>query len=385
MVVVTATLGAGCNAIFGIELGTLSSTSSGSSSSSSGGAGGGSSASSSGATGGNGSSTTTSSSSGSGGAGGAPACPVEKVPECHPDGGAGPCDPIPLTELNAAYTLGMLVVGDYLYWASGDGKVTRVRFDGAMMEKFGAGNDSVFLAADAAGVYYTDWYDGTIRSAGLDPPHSLSDVTTVTGAMALARLSRIALGDGKLYWSTQDPDTLWSYDLGGVAANPTKVADRMSDTSSTNSAVGVAVDAQHVYWSDADKVRRIPLAKLGDATAIEDFAADPGAGEIALDGARVYWTSTAGVASKLKDGTGLVVAPTGADRARALLLDGAYVYWTADGGRVLRVKRGAADPVEVVGKGPPGAFGLAADCGAIYWSTFIEGNHGTVYKVRKPD
>lgn len=67
------------------------------------------------------------------------------------------------------------------------------------------------------------------------------------------------------------------------------------------------------------------------------------------------------------------------------MLDGEWLYWSESGGRILRVERGGGlETVQVVANGVPDAYALAADCGAIYWTTFAF-NHGTTYKVRRPD
>jgi hypothetical protein len=379
---------AACNAIFGIQpgMGTSSSSSSGS-----GGGGGvttgttGASTSASSATG------TASASSGTGGSGGASACPAAKLPACHVDGGAGAvCDPIQLTPATYDnYAIGIAVVGDTVYWASGDGKITFGPDQGGVSPgPFGLGEDSVSVATDGQSIYWTDYHDGVIRGATLDAAHTLTDVSTVIndgGTQPDANLSRIALQGSTLYWSTEFPSAVWAADIGSPQAHPTKVADKVDDPSSPDRSVGVTADTTHVYWTDAGKVLRLPVGKLGDATAVETFATASNAGDVVLDADRVYWISDAGVSSKHRDGSGLLTLPsTGAESGRALLLDGDYVYWTTASGRILRGQKGGGmSTVTVVAQGTPGAFMLAADCGAIYWTTFAF-SHGHVFKVLKP-
>jgi hypothetical protein len=386
---------AACNAIFGIQPGMETSASS--SGSGSGGGTGGASTSSTGATGTASSaasttgSTTSSAGSGGSGSGGAPACPAAKIPACHADGGVGAvCDPVLLTPAPYdGYAIGLTVVGSTVYWASGNGKITFGPDQGGVNPSpFGTGEDSVSVATDGQHIYWTDYNDGVIRGATLDAAHTLADVVSVisdAGSPPSARMSRIALQGGTLYWAGEHPSAVWAASADGSQPYPTLVADKVDDVESAEVSIGVAADATHVYWTDAGKVLRLSVGKLGDAAAIESFATNAGAGEVALDADRVYWTSDAGVSSMHRDGTGLITLPsTGAERARSLLLDGDHVYWTTAAGRILRAdKGGGMSTVIVVTQSAPEAFMLAADCGAIYWSTFAF-DHGYVYKIQKP-
>ncbi|MFT3776505.1 MAG: hypothetical protein QM820_65020 [Minicystis sp.] len=379
------TVAAACNAIFGVQPGVGGGPGPAS------GGGGSTSVASSGSVAsstGTGGSATASSSSGSGGA---PACPADKIPPCHVDGGAGAiCDAVSITGSYDGYAIGLAVVGDTVYWASGNGKITYGSTQGSVgANAFGNGSDSVMAVTDGQNIYWTDWNDATIRGASLSPGNQLVDVASMVaadaGPMPRALLGRIALRAGQLYWAGEYPSAIWTAKADGTQVYATKVADKVDDTESTEVSIGVAVDDAHIYWTDDGAVRRLPLDKIGDSSAIEPFASDPGAGEVMVDETRVYWTSSAGVASKKKDGTGLVVLPVAGARARSLLLDGGYVYWSESGGRIVRAQKGGGtSTVSVVSQGTPDAYMMAADCGAIYWSTFAY-NHGSIYKVRKPD
>jgi hypothetical protein len=379
---------AGCDAILGIHAGEPggSSASTGGSSASTGGA------------------STASSASGTGGGDAGPGCPFLKSPPCHVDGGSSePCDAIIFSPtVTTANTFGILVIGDYVYWADGMGHVVRVRFDGAPDSSFGKSADTIFIAADQSRVYITEWNDPVIRSATLAAPHLLADVSVVSGpmgSMPAARFSRIALSpQGALYWTSLNPNGVWTANTDGSQPTAAPVASKVDDPVDFDRSTGVAVDATHVYWTDADTVLRIPLTKLGDPSAVEPpVALDPGAGEVAVDDTWVYWTNDHGLAYKPKAGGGQFTSYTAPDanlRGRALLLDGNYIYWSLGEGAsstgtaqnmIVRAPRGGG-PATVVALSPPGAYALAADCGAIYWTIF-DRNHeqmGTVQKVRKP-
>jgi hypothetical protein len=383
---------AGCNAIFGVEGGQLSASSTS-------GTGGGTSTATTTAsatssattgTGGTGTGGTSTGGTSTGGTGGGTACPAEKIPPCHQgDAGGAICDPIALTALPpSGYVIGLVALGDAVYWASGNGMVTAAKYDGTPLGSWGAGSDSGWLATDGASIFYTDWYDGKVRGVKLDAAHTLFDVAAPVGTDAgmspASSAGRMVAHGGMVYWMTNTPEAVLASKTDGSQVYGTKVADKQDTSDNLGASLGVAADDAHVYWTDAGKVRRIPVGKLGDPTAVVDFAVDPGANDVIVDADRVYWTSDAGVSSKKLDGSGLTVFPVTGDQARALMFDDAWVYWTQSGGRVVRAKRGGSvATAEVVVNGPPDAYGLAADCGAIYWSTFNY-SHGSLYKVRKP-
>jgi hypothetical protein len=273
-----------------------------------------------------------------------------------------------------------------------------MRYDGVPDATFGDGVDSIFLAADASRVYYNDWSDGKIRAATLDASHLLGDVTVIApvmGSSPASRFGRIALSQGMLYGSAQSPNQIWAAPANGSQGYATKVASKVDDSMDFDVSGGVAVDDTHVYWTDANTVLRIPLSQIGNQQAIEPpVAMDTGTGDVAVDDTWVFWTDASGLAWKPKTGGGNGFSVYSSNRGRGLLLDGDYVYWSVAGSasspssQILRAKKGGtASTVTVVAESPPGAYALAADCGAIYWTTFDATNEhaGSVQKVRKPN
>jgi hypothetical protein len=309
-------------------------------------------------------------------------CGAERRPACHVAGGTTrPCDPVMFSAENQSFTLGMAVVGDYLFYAGGDGDIHRIRYDGLADTSIdGAGKDSVGLTTDGTHVYWGDYYDGVVRAAPVTPPLTPYDVTTLPSP---ASFGRLAVSGGEVFVNA--PDGVWMAKANGTQATPSKVASK-AEAGDEDKSSGIAADATHVYWTDNGRVRRIPIAQAGNETQIQDVAMAASADNVAVDDTRVYWTSTEGLSWRNKaDLTGLTTIPVGDSKARGLLLDGDYVYTDTPDGRILRVKKGgAAADLEVVAHGVANPYELAASCGAVYWGTFTFGNYGTIYEVAKP-
>jgi hypothetical protein len=145
------------------------------------------------------------------------------------------------------------------------------------------------------------------------------------------------------------------------------------------SAAGVAVDGQHIYWSDyvGGTIGRANV----DGTGVEaDFV--PGAGNvdgIAVAKDWIYWTDLGGgrIGRARLDGSdpqpSLV---TGLVQPYALAVDGDHVYWSgyADG-RVGRMNLDGTD-VEPGFSSPLGAGGLALDGPHLYWGSHTTSSIG---------
>src|SRR5262249_51571797 len=246
----------------------------------------------------------------------------------------------------------------------------------------GTGADSVFLASDGARVIWTDFVDGKIRGAKLMLPYTEYLVTTLADPPVFGR---IALRNGTIY--VVGKNAVWMAAADGSQPTPTKVADKTSGTD-LDVASGVAVDDTHVYWSDTNKIRRIPIAKAGMASAVEDFATAAGAREVAVDGGRGDWSGTAGLSWRNKTGGTITIIPVNDTSTRGLALDGNDVFTDTPDGRILRIKKGgSADDLVVVAMSPTDAshkpYDLAVDCGAVFWGQFVFGARGTVYRARR--
>jgi virginiamycin B lyase len=150
----------------------------------------------------------------------------------------------------------------------------------------------------------------------------------------------VAVDAHHIYWSE-------AYALGGGAIGRAKLdgtgVDRKFIRIRTNTPIGVAVDANHVYWSGNCCRSGFLGGAIGranlDGTDVEQGfipATDGPALDVSVDATHVYWTkgvySTPGAIRRANlDGTGVdedfitdVRAPAG------IAVDAAHIYWTED-------------------------------------------------------
>jgi len=135
---------------------------------------------------------------------------------------------------------------------------------------------------------------------------------------------------------------------------------------------GVAVDARHIYWADAnrDMIGRSDLDGTDTELSFISGADEPCG--VAVDGSHVYWANRASgtIGRSRLDGTEVQQDfVTGLGRPCGVAVDVMHVYWT-DLQNTNRVGRADIDGKNVV---PDlirdGACGVAVDAEHIFWST----------------
>jgi len=363
----------GCNAVLGIDAGTLGE----------GGAGGG---------GGGG---------GSAGAGGSDAarCPAIMAPdECeegHVDtdtaccaearscqGGLcqdGSCTAFRIG-LPTAEIIDMVVTGDRAYWSTGWGQqILSGRLDGsdqqALFEPLDEADSFVTqIATDGANIYFTDFGGGRIRSVpvgGETPPTVLSTV----GGAPQAGFGRIKYADGFVYWAM--------YMSGGIYRAATDGSTPDAELVSPDFAVGVAVDSAHIYWSDtgAGRVRRLAISEIGSGAPSDVLTDIEEPGELVIDGERIYMLSGEALLSGIKDGTdaNVIRHTTTQTTPWGMAVDDRFIYWSVfDEGELRRTRKDGEGPVTVMDGTQQELTGITQDCDTVYFAT-ING----LYKVAK--
>jgi hypothetical protein len=191
----------------------------------------------------------------------------------------------------------------------------------------------------------------------------------VTLAAEQGELNAIAVDATDVYWTIQGTRAATS----GVRSVPKcgGGAPPIALFSGGLDPVGIGVDATDVYWTDAvtptGTVMRTPLGG-GTATTLA-FGQDL-PGELALDGANVYWLTRDAVMNLPRQGGAPVVLASGLDGPEHLAADDASVYWTALSGGVGTVTKaplGGGTPTTLA-TGQYDVDGIAVDATSVYWT-----------------
>ena len=140
----------------------------------------------------------------------------------------------------------------------------------------------------------------------------------------------------------------------------------------TPNAFDVAVDANYVYWSTGPRGNQVLRKPVGSTTPNDEVVLFPGATEtlfLALGSAsRVYVTgfNAVTVGSSIDAGTSYVVYNM-QPGAAGVAVSGANLFWSLSAGIVRGVDTGQP-PIEAVYMGAPGEVGgIANDQQEIYW------------------
>jgi hypothetical protein len=218
----------------------------------------------------------------------------------------------------------------------------------------------------------------TIGRANLDG--TLPNQSFITGA---GDPCGIAVDANHIYWSNLAPGT---FTISRANLDGTDV-DRNFITGVI--ACGLAVDANHIYWGDIDPgIGRADLD--GNPASVEPSYVPPTAGlfwGVAVDGGHVYWADVGDFGSDyIGRYTFGAMSPnnhfitTGAATPRGLAVDAGHIYWAnnANGtiGRARLNGTGAADDVhgDFIG-GASSPNGVAVDASHVYWAN--EGLNGS--------
>jgi hypothetical protein len=146
---------------------------------------------------------------------------------------------------------------------------------------------------------------------------------------------------------------------------------------------GVDVDADHVYWTNANGPESVGRANLDRSGVNQTFITPApevfGPTDVAVDAGHVYWTNGSGTSPSIGranlDGSGAdqsFIAASG-PYPSYLAVDASHIYWTTGSNGEYSIARANLDGsavelhfIDLPAPSPP--FGLAIDSGHIYWS-----------------
>lgn len=176
-----------------------------------------------------------------------------------------------------------------------------------------------------------------------------------------------------VYWANSSRNTIGRANVDGSGVNESFIGGG-------NDPFGVAVDAQHLYWTNygiSPHGTTIGRANLDGTGADQRFitgADQPAA--TTVDRQHIYWANTgSGTIGRANlDGTGVDQRfITGADAPLGLAVDGQHIYWSNGGSNAIgRANLNGTGVTKSFITGADGVAGLAVDGQHIYW-----GNDGT--------
>jgi hypothetical protein len=118
-------------------------------------------------------------------------------------------------------------------------------------------------------------------------------------------------------------------------ALPTFTAAATTIISSTGPVVGIALDANNVYWAIDSGAGAVMKAPLAGGTPVALVPAQASSYGIAVDANYVYWTLSTAAGSVMKaplaGGGPVVTLASGQATPTNLVVDSTYVYWTNAG------------------------------------------------------
>ena len=211
------------------------------------------------------------------------------------------------------------------------------------------------------GLYWADFFGGKIHAANLD---GTGVNTLVSGA---GSPMGVAVDANHVYWAGAGAIKESNLDGSGVTTL----------VSGTDSLYGVAVDASYIYWTDlsAGTINRANL-NGGNATTLVTGVFYPSS--VAVNTSHIFWTDWYSPGGTVKeadlDGANVTTLVTGQDNPFAIAADDSYVYWVNAGdndlatGTVNRIALSNPSQVTTLASNQWHPDGIAVDASHIYWA-----------------
>ena len=206
---------------------------------------------------------------------------------------------------------GLAVSGTSLFYASYSGTtVHSVPLSGGTPSPFASGQNRPFdVAIYGANLYWSNYQSGAIASK----PLAGGAVSAVSSSPGFA--TWIAVDTANVYWL--DGNVNKAVRTGGPAV--------VLSVAHSLHLVGLAVDAQYVYWGDTDLgvIRKAPIAGGAEVTLASGSYAPA---DLAVDGTYVYWTDSDAVMKIPITGGSVTTVASGLNAPRGIAVDATHVY-----------------------------------------------------------
>ncbi len=232
---------------------------------------------------------------------------------------------------------------------------------------------TVLALPGSAGAYvYWPNYDlgkgTTVGRANLDGTSANQSFIT-----AASIPTAVAVDGQHVYWTNPLGGTIGRANLDGAGASEFFITG-------AGEPLGLAVDGQHVYWT-SNAGNTIGRANLDGSSPDNNFITTPGSNpnSVAVDGQHVYWTTSGSIGRANLNGSSpdqTYIDLSGA-APNGVAVDGRHIYWTSYPGVIGRANLDGSDvEPSFILAGDVNPFGVAVDGQYIYWANEALGTIG---------
>ena len=181
---------------------------------------------------------------------------------------------------------GVAVDGAHVYWSNrSSGSVGRANLDGSGADQFfiSGGDSTAGVAVDGAHVYWAN-DGGSIDSIGRADIGGQNVNQHFIDLPPSARPDSVAVNGSHVFWGDAQ-NRIEQADLDG------KNVQTLFTVPSSGSVIGLATDANYIYWADNTN-NTVGRANLDGSSPIDSFVQGSVPWGVAVDGQFLYWTNS---------------------------------------------------------------------------------------------
>jgi virginiamycin B lyase len=246
------------------------------------------------------------------------------------------------------------------------------------------------VAVDGSHIYWADSKEGTIGRANLDGSSpqpkfiELPELEVEPGVLAPPNPQGVAVDATHIYWTNAAAEGEDEGTIGRASLAGTEVDQGFIEGASNPK--GIDVDASHVYWVNGgtgnlflNGFGYVGRADINGSNPNQEFA-NSASGDVAVNGSKIYFSRTNQLDGFIRsvnlDGSenNNVITMSGVSSApEGLALDATHLYWTNPGKNTIGRSNLNGSGIEqsfIPDAGQP--QGLAVDAAHLYWSAAQE-------------